>query len=87
MDERLSGKGNSISHGARPVNQIITMIKWIRASGLSMNSLYGRECDLAEGPHLHDVLELLVHVPQREHPLCRKSFWGHELDFKVILGG
>ena len=35
-----SGKGNSNSHGARPVHLIITMIKWIRTSRLSIkNSL------------------------------------------------
>ena len=34
------GKGNSNFHGARPVHLIITMIKWIRNSRLSMkNSL------------------------------------------------
>ena len=37
---RLSGKGNSDSHGARPVHQIISTIKWIRTSRLSIkNSL------------------------------------------------
>ena len=37
---RLPGKGNSNSHGARPVHQIISMIKWIRTSSLSIkNSL------------------------------------------------
>ena len=30
VDVRLPGKGNSSSHGARPVHLIITMIKWIR---------------------------------------------------------
>ena len=30
------GKGNSNSHGTRPVQLIITMIKWIRTSRLSM---------------------------------------------------
>ena len=30
VDVRLPGKGNSNSHGARPVHLIITMIKWIR---------------------------------------------------------
>ena len=29
---RLPGKGNSNSHGARPVHLIITVIKWIRTS-------------------------------------------------------
>jgi len=39
-DVRLPGKGNSNSHGARPVHLIIMMIKWIRTSRLSMkNSL------------------------------------------------
>ena len=34
------GKGNSNSHGARPVHLIITMIRWIRTSRLSIkNSL------------------------------------------------
>ena len=36
---RLPGKGNSNFHGARPVHLIITMIQWIRASRLSLNSL------------------------------------------------
>ena len=40
VDIRLPGKGNSSSHGARPVHLIITMIKWIRTSRLSIkNSL------------------------------------------------
>jgi len=41
VDLRLPGKGNSDSHGARPVHQIITMIKWIRTSRVSIkNSLF-----------------------------------------------
>jgi hypothetical protein len=40
VDVRLTGKRNSNSHGARPVHLIITMIKWIRTSRLSIkNSL------------------------------------------------
>ena len=40
VDARLPGKGNSKSHGARPIHFIITMIKWIRTSRLSTkNSL------------------------------------------------
>jgi len=40
VDVRLPGKGNSNSRGARPVHLIITMIKWIRTSRLSIkNSL------------------------------------------------
>jgi len=36
VDIRLPRKGNSNSHGARPVHQTITIIKWIRTSGLSI---------------------------------------------------
>jgi len=40
VDARLPGKGNSNSHGARPVHLMITMIQWIRTSRLSIkNSL------------------------------------------------
>jgi len=40
VDVRLPGKGNSNSHGARPVHLIITMSKWFRTSRLSIkNSL------------------------------------------------
>ena len=40
VDVKLPEKVNSNSHGARPVHLIITMIKWIWTSGLSMkNSL------------------------------------------------
>jgi len=38
VDARLPGKGNSTPHGARPVHQIITMIKWIRTSRLSIKN-------------------------------------------------
>ena len=40
VDVRLPGEMNSTSHGARPVHLIITMMKWIRTSRLSIkNSL------------------------------------------------
>jgi len=40
VDVRPPGKGDSNSHCARPVHLIITMIKWIRTSRLTMkNSL------------------------------------------------
>jgi hypothetical protein len=43
VDIRLPGKGNLDSHGARPVHQIISMIKWIRTSRFSIrNSLSGK---------------------------------------------
>ena len=37
-DVRLPKKRNSNSHDARPVHLIITMIKWIRTSRLSVKS-------------------------------------------------
>ena len=40
VDVRLHEKGNSNSHGSRPVHLIITMIKWIRTIRLLIkNSL------------------------------------------------
>jgi len=36
VNVRLPGQGDSNSHGARPVHLIITMIKWIRTSRLSI---------------------------------------------------
>ena len=38
VDARLPGKGSSNSHGARQVHLMITMIKWIRTSRLSMST-------------------------------------------------
>jgi len=40
----LPGKGNSTSHGARPVHQIITMIKWIWTSRLTMKKTLSPSC-------------------------------------------
>ena len=37
VDIRLPGNGNSNSYGARPVHQIMSMIKWIWTSRLSIN--------------------------------------------------
>ena len=38
------GRGKSYSHGARPVHQIITMIKWIRISRLSIKNSFSVGC-------------------------------------------
>ena len=40
VDVRLPGNGNSDSHGARPEHLIITMIKWIRTSRLSIKNSF-----------------------------------------------
>jgi len=42
VDVRLPGKGNSNFHGARPVHLIVTMIKWMRTSRLSINNSLSR---------------------------------------------
>ena len=47
VDVRLPGKGNSTSHGARPVHLIITMIKWIRTSRLSIKNFLSAGCEEA----------------------------------------
>jgi len=43
VDVRLPGKGNSHTHGARPVHLIIMMIKWIRTGRLSIKNSLGLE--------------------------------------------
>ena len=40
----LPGKENSNSHGARPVHQIISMIKWIRTSRFSLKNSLSTTC-------------------------------------------
>jgi len=55
VDVRLPGKGKSNSHGTRPVHLIITMIKWIRTSRLSIkNSLSGCLEKGGRGRHSRD---------------------------------
>jgi len=57
VDVRLPGQGNSNPHGARPVHLIITMIKWIRASRLSMKiSLSDDVGQRVEGVLARDLL-------------------------------
>ena len=71
IDARLPEKGDSSSHGARPVPLIITMMKWIRTSRLSIrNSLSDRE----------------VACQQRGHrPRIRVG--GHGLGFRLLVQG
>jgi len=59
VDVRLPGKGNSNSHGARPVYQIISMIKWIRTSRLSIKNSFSLEKAEAD-----DWLLAVVHLHQ-----------------------
>ena len=69
VDIRLPRQGNSNSHGARPVHLIISMIKWIRTSRLSIkNSLPGVPCPLPEEtlPRLLLVILTVEASVQRE---------------------
>ena len=45
VDVRLPGKGISNSHVARPVHLIITMLKWIRTSSLSIKNSLSAQAD------------------------------------------
>jgi len=55
VDVRLPGKGNSNSHGARPVHQIISMTKWIRTSKLSIKNSLSDTSKLAVSGHRHNL--------------------------------
>ena len=59
VDVRLPGKGKSNSHGARPVHLIITMIKWIRTSQLSIKNSLSRL--------RHAEIGMLLPNNQRQH--------------------
>ena len=76
---RLAGKGNSNSHGARPVHQIISMKKWIRTSRLwmqkSLSPVHQQETrarsnplfsTLAFVPDLARILRPVVHIERSE---------------------
>ena len=55
------GKGNSNSHGARPVHLIITMIKWFRTSRLSMLSLMRAGFPDSLRPPVDEIWEQLLY--------------------------
>ena len=42
VDVKLPGKGNSNPNDARPVHLIITMVKWIRTSRMSIKNSLSR---------------------------------------------
>ena len=49
VDTRLTGKGNSTSHGARPFRQIILMIRWIQTSRLSIKNSLSQKVETCTG--------------------------------------
>ena len=67
---RLPGKGNPNSHGTRPVHQIITMIKWIRTSSLSIKNALSSGCGCAGGggPPRGRLISERHHAPRRRQP-------------------
>jgi len=67
VDVRLLGKGNSNSHGARPVHLINTMIKWIRTSRLSMKN------SLCRGPTAR-MLSLMMVTISSQSACCSSGF-------------
>ena len=54
-DVRLPGKGNSNSHGTRPVHLIIKMIQWIRTSRLSIKNSVSSRPRGEHAHHCHDA--------------------------------
>jgi len=58
VDVRLPGKENYNSHGARPVHLIITMIKWIRTSRLSMKNSLSDLAQRDQPPVVEHLLSL-----------------------------
>jgi hypothetical protein len=91
---RLPGKGNLNPHGARPVHLIITMIKWIRTSRLSIkNSLSGHPsvqggCQVSKYPHHYpDPTHAHTHTHTRTHThthACTPSEAGSEQEQETV---
>ena len=52
---RLPGKGNSKSHGARPVHLVITMIKWMRASRLSIKNCLSQVASQTKNNYVTEI--------------------------------
>ena len=76
---QANGKGDSNSHGARPVHLIITMIKWIRTNRLSIkNSLYptGGSISSDTSPHFTSGLSALQGYLAHEKPPFSLSLAG-----------
>ena len=75
VDVRLPGQGNSNTHGVRPVHQIISMIKWIRTSKLSIkNSLSLCLCWSVHASTLQFAFLPAEETPRRWHHMCMYSF-------------
>jgi len=75
VDVRLLGKGNSHAHGARPVHLIITMMKWLRTSRLSIQNSLSVEVDQLQ-------LRRAVRPPGVCVVLCVEGFISNTVFFK-----
>jgi len=80
VNVRIPGKGHSNSHGARPVHLIITMIKWIRTSRLSIRKCLswqvggGRRAPLARVPRLRLIDSCITQLKAQGPPrTCNES--------------
>ena len=72
VDVRLPDKMNSNSHGARPVHQIISMMKWMRTSRLPIkNSLFWVGVQPEEGERVWER----IHLRARKGPRERLLYW------------
>jgi len=60
VDVRLPGKGNSNSHGARPVHLIITMMKWILTSRLSTKKSLSSSINRVKSAHAASLVMVVV---------------------------
>jgi len=60
VDVRLSGKGNSNSHGARPVHLIITMMKLMRTSRLSIKKSFSEASGTGLGKRRPDLSGIIL---------------------------
>ena len=75
VDIRLPGKGDSNSHGARPVHQIISMIKWIRTSRLTMKKSLSCEPPVAQARTESGPLRA-VHLSRHKWPTLSHAISG-----------
>jgi len=73
VDVRLPGKGNSNSHGARPVHVMITMISWIRTSRLSVKNSLSRPQDREQLINEHPI-ELRILSEEEEESAWERPF-------------
>ena len=82
VDVRLPGEGKSNSHVARPVHQIIKMIKWIRTSECQKGTLLSSTCpqggSVRGGADTHRGTSLIRNNPPVgpfTRPMSRALWW------------